>query len=112
MELLEGKWASLQNGTMPDHPAYYAEITKEEGRWIFRFHILDRYDGSDKYTTYVQGVTWNPVVGDYVFENLWGPDTITHYESDRIVLASFAYLNSYGDRGIRKYTWKRVSGNL
>lgn len=109
MELLEGKWASTQNGLMPDDPAYYAEVTKEGGKWVFRFHIMDTK--TQKVHTTVQGVTWNPIVGTYVFERV-SDQGKTHYESDKIILAYIVEKNSLGDRDIYYYAWKRVPDSL
>lgn len=100
MKLLEGKWAATQNNLMPDNPAYYAEVTKEGGRWVFRFHIMDQQTLEVK--TFVQGVTWNPVVGDYVFERLLSSGGSTHYESDKIILSYSVLI----------FTWKRVPDSL
>ena len=70
---------------------------------------------------FTQGVTWNPVVGTYVFEALSPEDcgffvgysnpakVMTHYESGKIVVVAYSGSFGFGNTvKAAKYVWTKV----
>lgn len=123
MELIEGYYLSGQAGVPFDDPGYQGQILRQGAQWVFRFTYLFKDSGGAwEPHTFIQPVTWNPVVGTYVFETLPEAEcrffvvpgdpskVMTHYEPGKIVVV--AYSGSFDTEATAKaarYVWTKAN---
>ena len=122
MKLIEGYYYPAQLGLPFDNPEYLGQVFNLGGKWVFRFTLIFKgNDGSWNPHTFTQGVTWNSIVGTFIFESFsveesqyfLGTDDPSRvamfYEPGRIVLIAYGRdLNGADFSKVTRFSWTKA----